>query len=268
MTAAIILAGGLGTRLRSIVQDVPKPMAPINGRPFLAYQFDYWIAQGIERFVLSVGYKHEKIQDFFKHSYNGTQIDYVVENTPLGTGGGFLLALNRLSKEEPFLLLNGDTYFDVDLNKLKTFANKQRADWTFALFATDDYERYMRMQTTPNGQITSVQTKINNKGSHQLENYPTAFKVSAQNELCSEALLNNQQYLANGGVYWVNPSCIPSSLLNSCNIPKSLENDIFPAILKSGARLFGLECEGTFIDIGLPDDYRRTASILGLSEHV
>jgi D-glycero-alpha-D-manno-heptose 1-phosphate guanylyltransferase len=85
MITAIVLAGGLGTRLRSVVPDLPKPMAPIKGRPFLEYQLDYWIAQGVDRFVLSLGYRHEVIVEHFGNSYQGVKLDYVVEPTPLGT---------------------------------------------------------------------------------------------------------------------------------------------------------------------------------------
>ena len=90
-TTAIVLAGGLGTRLKSVVSELPKPMAPIQGRPFLEYLLDYWIAQGICHFILSVGYRHEVITAHFGIHYRGAQIDYAIEATPLGTGGGCCL---------------------------------------------------------------------------------------------------------------------------------------------------------------------------------
>lgn len=85
---AIILAGGLGTRLRSVVSDVPKPMAVVGGRPFLSHLMDYWISQGVDGFILSVGYKAEVLQKYFGERYNGIPLFYVVEDRPLGTGGG------------------------------------------------------------------------------------------------------------------------------------------------------------------------------------
>src|SRR5205085_7892557 len=103
----VVLAGGLGTRLRSAVPDVPKPMAPIAGRPFLEYQLDYWIGKGIDRFVLSVGYRHELIIDHFKARYRGAHIAYAIESSPLGTGGGLLRAVNEARLDSPFLVLNG-----------------------------------------------------------------------------------------------------------------------------------------------------------------
>ena len=97
MATAVILAGGLGTRLRSIIPNLPKPMAPIGDRPFLEYQLDYWIAQGVNRFVLSVGYRHQVIIDYFGNSYKGVEVDYVIEQKPLGTGGALLLAAEKVT---------------------------------------------------------------------------------------------------------------------------------------------------------------------------
>jgi CTP:molybdopterin cytidylyltransferase MocA len=122
ITSAIVLAGGLGTRLRSAVPDLPKPMAPIAGRPFLAHQLDQWIAHGIRDFVLAVGYRHEAISDYFGAHYRGAAIRYSVEATPLGTGGALLQAASLVATDARFLLLNGDTYFDVALPALADFA--------------------------------------------------------------------------------------------------------------------------------------------------
>ena len=231
--AAIILAGGLGTRLRSVVSDVPKPMAPIGGRPFLAHQLDYWIAQGIKRFVLSVGYKHELVMDYFGRSYHGACIDYAVESTPLGTGGGVLSAVNILGNSASFLLLNGDTYFEVDIKRLVNFAEANDVDWCFSLFNTNDVGRYLGMDVSPQGRIISLQSENIAQHSH----------------------------LANGGVYWVNQRTLSNwTVLLGSKV--SLEDDIFPSELASGRRLFGLEFQGTFIDIGLPEDYYRSMEML------
>ena len=106
---AIILAGGLGARLNNTVPNLPKPMAPINNRPFLEHQMDYWIGQGINRFILSVGYLKDLIIDHFGDKYKKASIEYAIEHKPLGTGGGLLLAAKNIT--EPFLVLNGDTFF-------------------------------------------------------------------------------------------------------------------------------------------------------------
>ncbi len=135
VTTAIILAGGLGIRLKKVVQDLPKPMALIRGRPFLEYQMDFWISQGVTKFILSVGYLKQTIIDHFGDSYLTASIDYIVEDEPLGTGGALLLASQGL--KETFLLLNGDTFFEVDLNNLIAFHKKQQSELTLSLFKSN-----------------------------------------------------------------------------------------------------------------------------------
>lgn len=232
MITAIVLAGGLGTRLRSVVPDLPKPMAPIKGRPFLEYQLDYWIAQGVDRFVLSVGYRREVIVKHFGNSYQGVKLDYVVEQAPLGTGGGLLLAAEEVADDVPFLLLNGDTYFAVDLKILDMFARASDADWCFSLFRTDEEGRYMGMDVSPRGQINSLNSGTGQRGR-----------------------------LANGGVYWIRSSALLDRR-SASGQRISLEDDIFPAAMASGQRMFSVEFSGTFIDIGVPDDYRRAPAVL------
>lgn len=230
MTTAIILAGGMGTRLRSAVPDLPKPMAPIDGRPFIEHQLDYWIGQGVERFVVSVGYKKEVIMDHLGSNYRSTPLTYAIEDEPLGTGGGLLLAAQGLS--EPFLVVNGDTFFEVDLAGLLKFHSVHSADWTFSLFRTSEVGRYMGIEVKSDGEIGSL--------------------TSGTRE---------QSRLANGGVYLVNPSV----LANKAFVPGSklsLEADLLPALVAQGYKLFGLEFSGTFIDIGIPQDYFRAAEVL------
>jgi D-glycero-alpha-D-manno-heptose 1-phosphate guanylyltransferase len=118
ITEAIILAGGMGTRLRKAVSDVPKPMAPVNNRPFLAYLLDDLKNQKIQHVVLSVGYQYEVIQNYFGSEYQGIQISYSIENQPLGTGGGIVLALEQCLQEAIFIL-NGD--LSIALKKMKDF---------------------------------------------------------------------------------------------------------------------------------------------------
>ncbi len=207
-------------------------MAPIAGRPFLEYQLDYWIRQGISHFVLSVGYRHEAITRHFGDTYKTAAVEYVIEETPLGTGGGLLLAAAKLHGDEPFLLLNGDTYFAVDLKTLANASLAADAEWCFSLFRTSEAGRYMGMEVSPQGQILSLK---------------------------SGAAQPNR--LANGGVYWVNPRALR---LEGFSPGKkiSLEDDIFPAAMASGGRLIGIEFAGDFIDIGVPDDYHRAPSML------
>jgi D-glycero-alpha-D-manno-heptose 1-phosphate guanylyltransferase len=234
MISAIILAGGLGTRLRSAVPDLPKPMAPIGGRPFLEHQLDYWIEQGIGHFVLSVGYMHEVIMNHFGNGYKDAKLDYVIEENPLGTGGGLLLAAEKIGKDEPFLLLNGDTYFAVDLNRLIEFSMSNDADWCFSLFRASEVGRYMGMEISSQRKIVSFKSGTGQPGR-----------------------------LANGGVYWVNPRALHNGRFAPGD-KISLEDDIFPAAMAAEQGLFGMEFSGTFIDIGVPDDYRRAPALLAL----
>ena len=225
ISTAIVLAGGLGTRLKGVLKGLPKPMAPIRDRPFLEYQMDFWIDQGISRFILSVGYLNQTISSHFGDSYRSVQINYVQENTPLGTGGGLLMAAKNLA--EPFLLLNGDTFFEVDLNDLCLFHNEHNAEWTMSLFRSKDLDRYMGVRLEKTGEILVLKSK------------------ESQIDL-----------LVNGGVYLINPSAISRLNLNP-GIKSSLENQLLPSFLSLGGRLFGIECYGKFIDIGVPEDYYR-----------
>ena len=229
---AVILAGGLGTRLRSVVVDLPKPMAPVNGRPFLASLMEYWLSQGVKHFVLSVGYRHQTIVDYFGTSFNGAGIDYVVEKTPLGTGGGLLLANQRLASDSPFLLLNGDTYFAVDVKKLCDFADRVDADWCFSLFQTTETDRYLGLGVGDTGEILSLRSSD-----------------------------QSGERLANGGVYVVNPRSL-STLDFPVGERISLEDQIFPSLLSKAQNIFGLAFDSKFIDIGVPQDYERAADLI------
>ena len=230
VTTAIILAGGLGTRLKKVVPDLPKPMALIRERPFLEYQMDFWISQGVTKFILSVGYLNHIIIDHFGDSYHTASIDYFVEDELLGTGGALLMAAQGL--KETFLVLYGDTFFEVDLNNLITFHKKQQAELTLSLFKSNQLGRYMGVNLADDGKILSLQ--------------------SGGNELT---------LLANGGVYLVNPSAL-KRLNYKPYIKSSLENDLLPKLISLGGGLYGFESSGKFIDIGVPEDYYRAQEIL------
>ena len=232
MKTAIILAGGLGTRLRSVVADVPKPMAMVNGRPFLAYLMDYWIEQGISQFILSVGYLKEVIIEYFGNSYQGADINYVVEETPLGTGGGVMLAAKSLVLDEYFVLLNGDTFFNVDLNLLSACAEAGEADGCFSLFRATEPNRYGRIDCNEFGQITKLNLTKAESGD-----------------------------LANGGVYVLRRSALLEEQAKPSH-KVSLEDEIFPLALAMGRRFYGVEFAGSFIDIGVPSDYKRASNVL------
>lgn len=231
MTEAIILAGGLGTRLRDTVPDLPKPMAPINGKPFLEHQMDYWISQGVTRFILSVGFLREKIIAHFQHEYRGFEVVYAEETEPLGTGGGLLLAYKKLKNNAPFLIVNGDTFFEVDLNALKAFHQNHQASITMALFKVAENDRYMGVQLNDDDGILKFKSEL---GTSQL---------------------------ANGGVYMMNRHTL-DNITWQAGDKLSLEDDLFQNLLQTGNKMYGMLYEGRFIDIGIPSDYHRAATML------
>lgn len=229
---AIILAGGKGTRLRSAVPDLPKPLAPINGRPFLEHQMDYWVDQGTERFILSVGYMAELIVERIGPRFRGRPVDYCVEETPLGTGGGLLKATELLESDGPYLAMNGDTFFDVDLPALAAFADARGAALTFTLFRTGDLARYMGMDVAADGRILSL-----------------------------EANQDQPERLANGGVYLIGRNTLDDVEWDGTS-EISFESAIIPGLLERSQPVFGMAQTGRFIDIGIPSDYQRAAEIL------
>jgi len=230
---AVVLAGGLGTRLRTAVPDLPKPMAPVDGRPFLECLLDYWIAQGVTRFILSTGYRHEALSVHFGAAFHGAAICQVVEDRPLGTGGGLLLASGALTQTRPFLVLNGDTFFEVALKSLRDFHAARKADATLSLFRSPQQGRYAGMTLGNDGRIRSL--SAGEKGE-----------------------------LANGGVYLMERSLLEGGPWQPQSAV-SLEEDILPFALRAGKRVYGMECAGRFLDIGVPEDYARAAAVLGAS---
>ena len=229
---AIVLAGGRGTRLRAAVPDLPKPMAPVGGRPFLEHLLDYWVRQGVTRFVLSVGYKREAVAAHFGPAHRGVPVSYAIEDQPRGTGGGLLLARAALAAAGPFLVLNGDTFFEVSLEALRKFHVANRADATLSLFRSPQPGRYTGIRIDPAGRIVSL------------------------------ASAGERGQPANGGVYLMERGLLDGSPRQEA-APLSLEDDILPDALAGGKRLFGLECSGRFIDIGVPEDYARAENVLG-----
>jgi D-glycero-alpha-D-manno-heptose 1-phosphate guanylyltransferase len=138
---AIVLAGGLGTRLRGVVSDVPKPMAPVHGRPFLSFILDRLADAGFERAVLATGYGHEAVRAHFGERYRGLALRYSIESEPLGTGGAIRLALDHVGAGEAFVL-NGDTYLELDFAGMRGAHARSGAMLTLAACRVDDAARY------------------------------------------------------------------------------------------------------------------------------
>ena len=120
---AVILAGGLGTRLRSVVSDLPKCMAPVAGRPFLFYVINYLRLQGVEKFIFSLGYKHEIIEDYLKDQFSTLSYQCSIEEEPLGTGGAIQLACQKAT-EKNVIVVNGDTLFKINVADIFSFHHR------------------------------------------------------------------------------------------------------------------------------------------------
>lgn len=219
----IILAGGLGTRLQSVVQDVPKCMAPVNGKPFLHYLFDYAEQQGCSRVILSLGYKHEVVTEWLATQQRSFSIDYVIETEPLGTGGGIQLAMQKAT-EQHVAVLNGDTMFHVPLKVMMQFHLDKEAVTTVALKPMMNFDRYGVVNTDNDNRIVQFEEK----------------------EYRAEGLIN-------GGIYIINKDSLASK-----NLPEkfSFEKDYFEAFVQEGD-MYGYVSDGYFIDIGIPSDYER-----------
>lgn len=233
INTAIILAGGKGTRLQSVVSEVPKPMAPINGRPFLEIQIKYWISQGINNFILSVGYKNEIIVNHFGSKFEGAKINYTIENIPLGTGGAILKAIAENNITEPFLLLNGDTYFDVSVKHLHEFHSKKGSNFTFSVFKSDNTSRYLGLNIDSNMKVVS-------------------------SDLIKD--LVGTKYV-NGGVYIINPK-IFDNIEFEPNKQISLESEVIPRLIFNNISFYACEFDTKFIDIGIPEDYFNAQTFL------
>lgn len=230
MTAeAIILAGGLGTRLRSAVPDLPKCMAPVGGKPFLYYLLSNLQKQGIRKFILSLGYKHELIIDYVSAEFNANQFEFAIEEEPLGTGGAIKLACTK-SLENTVVVVNGDTFFQVELDKLVAFHEMCGSNCTLALKPMENFDRYGVIELNTDYSIRSFQEKN--------------FYASG---------------LINGGVYALNTNKFMQE-----NLPYkfSFEKDYLEAYYMN-RRMYGVVQDGYFIDIGIPEDYARANQELG-----
>lgn len=222
---AIILAGGFGTRLQSVVNDVPKPMAPVNGEPFLNYVFDYLKHYQIEHVVLSIGYLSEKIVEYYKTEYNGIKVSYAKEESPLGTGGGIRLAMTKCNTKD-ILVLNGDSFFDVDITTHYQNHASKHADCTLALRKVDNAARYGTIVLGSENVIETFREKDNIE----------------------------QSGLINGGVYILNRELYLYKTDEANAF--SIEKDFYETKIKE-IHIFGFEYAGYFIDIGIPEDYKK-----------
>jgi len=220
---AIILAGGLGTRLQSIVNDVPKPMADINGKPFLEYIFYYLLKYNITDVILSVGYKQEIIKNYFKNKYKTINILYSSEDIPLGTGGAIKHAMKLVNNTNSVLIINGDTFFDINLINLYKEKDNNNFDIIIALKELSCFDRYGSVIVKNNIIEKFQKKKFTKKG-----------------------------YI-NGGIYILNKNIFNNyKTLDSFSFEDFLENNL--SKIKAYAYISN---NSYFIDIGIPEDYKQ-----------
>lgn len=220
---AIILAGGLGTRLRDTVADLPKCLAPVNDRPFLFYIINYLRSQGIEKFIFSLGYKHELIEEYLNTQF--PTLDYLcsVEKEPLGTGGAILASCYKAT-EKNVVVVNGDTLFKASIPLATSFHIKKKSDCTVLLKPMKNFDRYGVVELNEDNSINSFREKMF---------YPHG--------------------LINGGIYILN---VQKFMSEECPEKFSFEKDYLEKFFAT-RRIFGITQDEYFIDIGIPEDYFR-----------
>ena len=226
-TTAIILAGGMGTRLKSVVADRPKPLALVAGRPFIEYLLLQLSNSGIQQVIISTGYLGDQIREQFGATYCSLSLLYSQESKPLGTAGALRHALHLVSSQE-VLVLNGDSYCDIDFAKLLENHRSTGAMVTIATVSVPDVSRYGSVTTTHDGLVTNFEEK----GIHAGVGF------------------------INAGVY-----AIDKSLLDKLDPDKmiSLEKEVFPMYVAQP--IYAYAATGTFIDIGVPEDYQRAQNL-------
>jgi NDP-sugar pyrophosphorylase family protein len=221
---AVILAGGVGSRLKSVVSDRPKGLAEVNGRPFLAFLLDQLRGAGAARVVFSTGFLAPQIEEAFGDEFHGMRIGYSHETTPLGTGGGLRRAADTVASST-LLVLNGDSYCEVDLTAFLTDALRGRSP-AIVLSRQLDTSRFGRVEHGPDGRIDSFREKGESPGAGWI----------------------------NAGIY-----ALPRELVLAIPTgrPVSLEREVFPVWIGQGLRAF--PSTGRFLDIGTPESYREAS---------
>lgn len=219
----IVLAGGLGTRLRETVPDLPKCMAPVAGKPFLYYVINQLRNNGVQRFIFSLGYKHEHIERWLETTFATLQYECCIEAEPLGTGGAIRLALEKATDENVFVV-NGDSFFSFDVQQLLSVHHQLDAACTLALKPMEQFNRY--------GVVTINELR-------RVESF-------REKQFYETGLINAGVYLINKSKFYQNPFPLKFSF----------EKDFLEKYVGEGA-FAGVPMNGYFIDIGIPEDYAR-----------
>jgi NDP-sugar pyrophosphorylase family protein len=227
---AAILAGGLGTRLRPVIVDRPKVLAPINGRPFLTYLLDHLAGASVEEVILLTGFQADQVRDTLGQTYAGMRLLYSEEPFPLGTAGALRWALPKLS-EPTILLINGDSYCDIDLTAFRAFHHEHAADVSLALARVTGASRFGSVWTDEAGRVTQFEEKRAVPGANWI----------------------------NAGIYLLKRELIEEIPQGR---PLSLERDLFPEWVKL-LRCHGFRSAGRFLDIGTPESYAEAEHFFG-----
>jgi D-glycero-alpha-D-manno-heptose 1-phosphate guanylyltransferase len=219
---AMILAGGLGTRLRAMVADRPKPMAAVGGRPFIAFLLDQLVRHGFQRVVICVGHMGQYVPKVLGDHFGPLRLVYSFEEAPLGTGGALRLASSLVS-ENDVLAMNGDSFCDFNLCALSQAHRSYGAAATLAVLEQSDRRRSGAVTIDSNGHVTGFESR---------PAIPTPG-------------------LINAGVYMFRRNVL-DFMPQGLNL--SLEDDVFSRLISRG-ELFALQVNGRFIDIGTPESY-------------
>jgi len=220
---AIVLAGGLGTRLREAVPDLPKCMAPVAGRPFLFHVINYLRSQGIEKFIFSLGYRHEVIEAYLETNFPALQYQCIIEEEPLGTGGAILLSCSKAT-EKNVVVVNGDTLYKADLHSAGFSHTHSMAECTLLLKPMTNFDRYGVVELDDDLLVSSFKEK---------QFY--------------------EQGTINGGVYILN---VPKFLDEEFPSKFSFEKNYLEKFYTQ-RRIYGQVQDAYFIDIGIPEDFQR-----------
>jgi D-glycero-alpha-D-manno-heptose 1-phosphate guanylyltransferase len=221
---AVLLVGGLGTRLRPAVPSLPKALASVGDRPFLELLVRQLGAQGIRHLVLCTGYLAEQVEEVFRDGSDfGAAIEYSRETVPLGTAGALKLAQRYVRNESEFLVINGDTFLEIEFNEFILSHRKHGSLATMAVVPVENSSRYGTVQVGVDGRILGFLEKTG----------------------------QNTPGIINAGVYVFSNAALALIPLG----PVSLERDVFPSLMEQG--FYAIEQRGMFIDIGTPDDYER-----------
>lgn len=228
-TRVLLLVGGMGTRLRSVLQSTPKPLASVGDKSFLEILVRQLQFQGFRQLVMCSGYLADQIEaEFGDGSQLGLSIEYSRESLPLGTGGAVKLAAQSyLRRASSFVVMNGDSFIELDFHKLIAFHFENRHLITMAVRSVEDASRYGTVQVAADNRVTGFREKT----------------------------CNASPGLVNAGVYVFDHAVLQQLPDGPC----SLEHDIFPKLLDHG--IYAQETKGIFIDIGTPEDYARAQQI-------